>query len=333
MGVEQDLPANYPDASKHNIMVWADAIGDNNPLWTDEDYAKKSRFGTITAPPTFFWKVCSANTTLQVPPLPGAEFPATQNIGHLNVQDVVESYRPVCVGDHFKVKVKIVDIFRKQLKTLGPSIFCQVQANFINQHGDLTATIWQTQCMSFSDGSPRRRSAPLADKAGVVAKDNNKLTHDRKRRGAEPRYWEDVEVGQELDPLEKGVYTVTEMQRYNVNCQYGPRIFYGKRLGGGGNGLERQAAWRLHDFGMQRTNWLGELCTDWMGDAGTLKYLWSQIRQVNFIGDINVVRGTVSKKYVKDGEHLVDCDIHVENQGGVVSAPGRATIALPSKQK
>ncbi len=97
--------------------------------------------------------------------------------------------------------------------------------------------------------------------------------------------------------------------------------------------MERQPAWRLHDFGMQRTCWLGQLCSDWMGDQGTLKKLWSQIRLVNWIGNINVAKGQVTKKYVENGEHLVDCDIFIENQSGHVSAPGRATIALPSKGK
>ena len=334
IGVEQQLPANYAEASKDIIQVFCDTIGDNNPLYVDEDYAKKGPYGMVTAPPTVFWKILSANTTLQVPPVPGAPHLPTENIGHLNVEDVVESYRPVCVGDRFKVIVKVDDVYRKQLKTLGPAVFIRVQSNYFNQHGVLAATVWQTQCMTVTRGGGEGGGGPkpAADKPGVVAKDANKLAFERKRRGAQPRYWEDVEVGQELDPLEKGVYTLTEMARYNVNIQYGPRSISGKGGAGGGNGMERQAAWRIHDFGMQRTLWLGQLCTDWAGDRGVLKRLWSQIRGMNLIGDINVCKGEVSRKYIANGEHLVDCDVFVENQGGIVTAPGRATIALPSKK-
>jgi hypothetical protein len=39
----------------------------------------------------------------------------------------------------------------------------------------------------------------------------------------------------------------------------------------------------------------------------------------------------VTNKYVKDGEHLVDCEIRVENQAGLVISPGSATVALPVK--
>jgi hypothetical protein len=49
------------------------------------------------------------------------------------------------------------------------------------------------------------------------------------------------------------------------------------------------------------------------------------------MGDINTVKGKVTGKRIQDGEHLVDCEIHVENQAGLVTAPGKATVTLPSK--
>jgi acyl dehydratase len=52
-GKEIELEVNL-DAGKDSILHYCDAIGDNNPLWRDEEYAEKSRFGAITSPPTFF---------------------------------------------------------------------------------------------------------------------------------------------------------------------------------------------------------------------------------------------------------------------------------------
>ena len=93
--------------------------------------------------------------------------------------------------------------------------------------------------------------------------------------------------------------------------------------GGGGGGV-----------GQQRTAWLAQLVTDWMGDEGTIKKGWSQMRVPYMQGDINVCKGKVTKKYIEAGEHLLDCDIWVENQqDGMVNTPGRATVALPSKKK
>ncbi len=41
------------EIDKSLIRKFAIAIGDDNPLYRDEDYARASRFGGIVAPPTF----------------------------------------------------------------------------------------------------------------------------------------------------------------------------------------------------------------------------------------------------------------------------------------
>ena len=43
------------EATKDAIWHFAEALGDDNPLWTDEEYASKSRYGRIIAPPTFLY--------------------------------------------------------------------------------------------------------------------------------------------------------------------------------------------------------------------------------------------------------------------------------------
>ncbi len=51
----------------------------------------------------------------------------------------------------------------------------------------------------------------------------------------------------------------------------------------------------------------------------------------NFPGETLVCRGRVKDKYSKDGRHYVECEVWVENQDGVVAAPGAATVSLPSR--
>ena len=85
------------------------------------------------------------------------------------------------------------------------------------------------------------------------------------------------------------------------------------------------------DYGPQRVCWLGQIVTDWMGDAGTLKKLNASIRHPNVVGDTNTVYGAVAKKYVEGGEHLVVLDVRNENQSGLATALGAATVSLPSR--
>lgn len=41
------------DVEKRHIRQFAEAIGDSNPLYVDEEYASKTIYGGIIAPPTF----------------------------------------------------------------------------------------------------------------------------------------------------------------------------------------------------------------------------------------------------------------------------------------
>src|SRR5688500_20262309 len=41
------------EATRDNIRHYAHGIGDDNPLWCDPEYAAKTRYGRIVAPPAF----------------------------------------------------------------------------------------------------------------------------------------------------------------------------------------------------------------------------------------------------------------------------------------
>ncbi len=86
-----------------------------------------------------------------------------------------------------------------------------------------------------------------------------------------------------------------------------------------------------YDYGPQRCAWLCTLVTNWMGDAAFLRRLRCEVRRFNMLGDTTWCRGRVVRKYVKDGHALVDLEIRGENQRGEVTAPGLATVVLPSR--
>jgi len=73
------------------------------------------------------------------------------------------------------------------------------------------------------------------------------------------------------------------------------------------------------------------LVTNWMGDAGILKRVRTEMRRFNIMGDTTFCKGKVVRKYVKDNVGLVDIEIAAENQRGEMTTPGFATVALPSR--
>jgi acyl dehydratase len=76
-------------ATIDTIMHFVDGIGDLNPIYRDEEYAKKTKYGCLIAPPCFLYSVWWAGTGLEMQPdfhgwYAGSEW---------------EWFRPICVGD------------------------------------------------------------------------------------------------------------------------------------------------------------------------------------------------------------------------------------------
>jgi acyl dehydratase len=333
IGVEQDLSRQrfLIAATRDNIINFADAIGDNNPLWINPEYAARSRFGRLTAPPTFLYNIHNGSTPSNF----GAISVPILNITLLYAGAGFEFFRPIYQDDEITLKGRAVEITRKQSKALGPMLFVAGEASYYNQKGQLLGILRTTTCRYTTPGGQAIEFDRKA-RSEVNAQSPDVLAFERSRRGSQKRCWEDIEVGMEITPLDKGVLTLTEISRYGTLVSPMPRRIETKReavdLGFERETHQKRAGLEnASDYGPQRICWMGQLVTDWMGDDGILKKLSGQIRHPNLIGDISVVKGRVTNKYIKDGEHLVDCEIRVENQAGLVISPGAATVVLPVK--
>jgi hypothetical protein len=69
-----------------------------------------------------------------------------------------------------------------------------------------------------------------------------------------------------------------------------------------------------------------------MGDDGWLVQQSSEIRKFNYIGDTHIVTGEVVDKRIEDGRCLVEIEMRGTNQRDVVTCPGSAIVALPSRE-
>ena len=145
IGTETDLnPQRFlVEATRDNIKNFAEAVGDNNPLWINEEYARKSRFGMITAPPTFLYNITHGSSPSST--ISGA--PPRKDLGLLYAGAELEFFRPIRLGDEFTVKGKSVDIIRKQSKALGPMLFATGEASYYNQRNELVASCKRSALM------------------------------------------------------------------------------------------------------------------------------------------------------------------------------------------
>ena len=180
-----------------------------------------------------------------------------------------------------------------------------------------------------------------------------------RRRGPTPRYWEDVEEGDELGPLVKGPLRITDIVVWHTGVGMGlygvksldlahqqrariPGFFrpdnlnipdVHQRVHWDPEWARRAGSPATYDYGRMRETWLIHLCTDWMGDDAWLWKLDCEFRRFNYVGDTHWMRGRVTRRYLAGGERpAVDLEIWGENQRGETTCPGHATVLLPSKE-
>jgi len=75
---------------------------------------------------------------------------------------------------------------------------------------------------------------------------------------------------------------------------------------------------------------LGQMLTDWIGEGGSLKKLSLSYKGMNFPGEALTCKGTITKKYIDENQHLVALKIWVENPRGEKTLSGTAVVSLPS---
>ncbi|MDA1301813.1 MAG: MaoC family dehydratase N-terminal domain-containing protein [Proteobacteria bacterium] len=334
------------EANLDNIRRYGDGAGDYNPLYRDPDYAAKSRFGMITAPPTFLYAV-----TL------GVVAGETGNIERRRVSTTylpvnyagaeIDFIRPIWVGDTITAREVVGETNRKESKRIGKIAFNTGHVTFTNQRQEVVATIKTLMARYQNTGHTMEydRTAKTGDDGAptVVAEPADPLVWERERRGAEPRFWEDVNEGDEMPPLKKGTYSVTELFLFTHGVLGTGRSSRAALeaegsadLGGGGRFDEEHAKKRRNmpgqfDFGPQRVCWLSQMVTDWMGDDGMLRKLHASVRHPNIVGDTNTVYGEVTRKYVEGSEHLVEVQVQNCNQSGLATAFATAVVSLPSR--
>ena len=137
-------------------------------------------------------------------------------------------------------------------------------------------------------------------------------------------YYEDVEVGMELPTLVKHPTTQQLVMWAGASDDY-YQIHYDKDFAQ----ANRLPGVIVH--GWLTFAFVAQLVTDWMGDEGTLRKIGCSYRGLNYPGEDTICKGKVTKKYEKDGDHIVEIEAWAENPRGEILVPANATVILPSR--
>lgn len=146
-------------------------------------------------------------------------------------------------------------------------------------------------------------------------------------------YWEDITEGVEITPLAKVATTLMLVKWAGASGDFNPLHYdsvFAESIGVG----------KPIIHGALKRQWLIQMLTDWAGQQGFLKKFACQFRAMDYPMNMQTMitprdgetwwcKGKVTRKYIEGNEHLVDCDIRLENGKGENTTPGKATVVLP----
>jgi acyl dehydratase len=347
-----DACLNNEYATRLAILRFCEGIGDDNPLWTDAEYAAEAPYGTLVAPPSFIF-ACLGSVQVGWP-----------GLGGFHAETTIDFKRPIRMGDKITAKVTF-DGFDGPIESSfgGRRIKDYLRQEYRNQDGELVATFICSR-MRFERGEMQKRAPSRAVELPHPWTDEQLAAIEadvlaEQPRGAEPRYWEDVKVGDEIDVITKGPIGLTDeiafiaagaapipriaahgvaLRRYRRHPKWAFRdptthalepvysVHYNDYA------AKLQGAQAAYDVGIQRTCWGIHALTNWMGDDGKLKALTGQYRSHVYLSDVIRLGGVVEAKEVDaDGDHVAKLTTWARNQREQECMPGTAVIALPAR--
>ena len=377
------------------IGRFARALGDSNPLFSDPRYQPGRRAaGLFQAPPLLECCICStfiggrmprlrgisvfdAGTKWErfLPIMPGDSFHAKTTF--LGVREITKRTEGTDPAARLLIREHRIDLMNQRDEhvsslTARSVIKC---ASPLQEDGEMS----DRDHAEGRQGCADSRLRP-ADGRFDSANERDKNTESQKgrphytkeeleglyanldaqlagafRRGAVPRYWEDVEIGEKLPEQMAGPYDESDGQALmaaigaaNAFATKWASIRFRKgqgitdpETGAHRHPIDRhnsdvmarvQGLPRAIVSGIHTQALLAKSVGDWMGDEGFLRTLDCRCRRPLYFGDLSIQSGIVAGKYEKDGKCYVKLHMQAVRQDSVVHTMAEALVELPSRR-
>ncbi|MDX1382120.1 MAG: MaoC family dehydratase N-terminal domain-containing protein [Thermoanaerobaculia bacterium] len=342
------------EATRDNIRHYAHGIGDDNPLWCDPAYARGTRYGDVIAPPSFLF-ACSRIVSGYVGGLPGihAMWAGADWTWH----------RVVARNEPIATESRLADVIERETRFSGRSVQQIYHVDFFGADGGLLAEA-DSWCFRTERDTARERGtkyAGLTDRPEPRYGESElaeiyRLYENEEVRGATPRTFEEVSVGDRLPTMVKGPMTVTGFIAFaqgwgglyiRSNKLAWQQIHRHPGLGipnrFGIPDCPERVHWEdelatavgtpgAYDYGPERCSWMTHQLTNWMGDDGFLVRSRTEIRRHNPVGDTLFIDGEITRTFVDGGDPCVEIRQEARNQDGELSVRGSAVVRLPSSR-
>ena len=360
------MPPHYREPGTDAFRNVAIAYGDDNPLWCDPEYGRSTRWGGPIASPALVGgdTLIGEDEVTEVAPehrdlMKGDPL---RGVHAFYASSAREWWAPLTPGRRVSRRNALVGVLDKPSDFAERAIHEWTGQVFRDDAGSLLSGQYRLMIRTERTKARERKKYDAIEVKPYTDDEIDQITKQylsEVRRGAEPRWWEDVEEGDDLSPLVKGPLTVTDMICWHVGMGMGlygvaplrlgaqnrariPRFFHRddlnvpdvmQRVHWDPEFARRSGNPTTFDYGRMRETWLIHLCTDWMGDDAWLWKLECSFRSFNYVGDTQWLGGRVTRKYLADdGRPAVDLELWARNQRDEITTPGSASILLPSRE-
>ena len=131
---------------RSTLRRFAQATQDRNPLYSDEEAARKSRYGGLIVPPAHLAPGAGPagprELAIRSGAMPQVEIPGMSRA--VFGGNEIEYFRPVYLGDALTSRTRITYIQQRQGRS-GPMVITAYETVYTNQRNDLVAISHQTR--------------------------------------------------------------------------------------------------------------------------------------------------------------------------------------------
>jgi acyl dehydratase len=337
IGQDQPEMVATDEVCKQMIRHWCEAIQDANPLYTDEEYARKSRYGSIIAPPAMVqaWVIPPLWPPKEMPAVYRGVFEACARGGFDQVIDTdceMEFVRPLFPGDRARAVTGVCGVTMEKDTRLGRGHFVTLESTYSNQRGE-PVCVQRVTLLVYGTGARRnalddtRPSVEQGEETTepCVASGDPGLVAGHVRGGVEyaSRRWDEVKEGEHLPALTSEVTATTVIAAAIASRDFYPvhhdRLF-----------AQRAGARDIFTNIITSGGFVQRYLTGWSGPEGELARLKFRLGVPCYAGDTLSMTGKVARKYVKGGQCLLDLEYGFVVPHGS-HCTGTATMVLPAR--
>jgi acyl dehydratase len=137
-------PGRYP-VEYDPIRRLCHMVEDSNPLFLDPEFARDTRHGSVIAPPVMadYFAGNGAWPRVQETPRLTQQVP-TRGDRLINLNQTMEFYRPVKVGDRLSSRMRIADVYEKGIRLDPRAVWIVMETLLTNQNDELVALVRNT---------------------------------------------------------------------------------------------------------------------------------------------------------------------------------------------